>query len=398
MRVLFVNDTSRNGGPGRSLHTILKHLPRARVHRTVLLPREGVISELYRSEGVAEEILTMPELVENPIEPWSRPMVREDFDAPLPLRVARLLGNLGRGARGIVKLARLARGYDLLYCNGTNANFFGGIAAVLSGTPALWHVRYTHLPPALVPLHDALALSAHVGAVVCVSSASAALFPAVAKVRVVHNAVDLDALDATPTLRTELGFDAAHVVFGSHGRVLPRKGYLEMIEAAQLARARMPSELAERCRFVVIGDTPEDLRPDHLAECRARVHALGLEKYVYFLGFRADVGPYVADYDVGVVPSVYPDPLPRAVIECMAQRKPVIGFDVGGIGEMIEDGVTGRLVPAADVAALADAFVQYASNPELRHTQGRAARAHIEQHFDARAHAAQILDIMEQAR
>lgn len=406
MRVLFVNDTSRNGGPGRSLYTILKFLPKERVHRTVLLPREGVISELYREHGVADEILTLPDLVENPVEPWSRAMVRDDYDAPAPLRLVRLLGNLGRATRGVLALAKLARtgNYDLIYCNGTNANFFGGIAAALSGVPALWHVRYTHIPPALRPVHDALAESADVGAIVCVSEAAAALFPGAGpKVRVVHNALDVDEFGrgVEPRLRQELGLGEGAVVFGSQGRVLPRKGYLEMIEAARLALDGMHGEARKRCHFVVLGDTPEDLRPDHLAECRARVEALGLQENVHFLGFRSDVRAYVADYDVGVVPSVYPDPLPRAVIECMAFGMPVLAFDVGGVGEMIRsaDAPVGRLFSGdpPDVAGLARAFGEYAADAELRRREGGAARTHIEARYDARAHAAHIMAIIDQA-
>ncbi|MDH8190382.1 glycosyltransferase, partial [Klebsiella pneumoniae] len=74
------------------------------------------------------------------------------------------------------------------------------------------------------------------------------------------------------------------------------------------------------------GDTPEDMRPDHLEECRALVGELGLTEWVIFAGFRPDVRAYIADFDVAVVPSVYEDPLPRAVMEAMAMSKPVIAF------------------------------------------------------------------------
>ena len=54
-RVLFINDTARNGGPGRSLLTILTHLPPGAVHRMVLLPREDEIARLYRRARCADE-------------------------------------------------------------------------------------------------------------------------------------------------------------------------------------------------------------------------------------------------------------------------------------------------------------------------------------------------------
>src|SRR5689334_17048224 len=129
LRVLFLNDTARNGGPGRSLHSILKFLDPRVIHRTVVLPRPGPISEMLERARAADEIIIEPNLVENPVEPWKRPIVRRDFDAPCSVRAVRLLGNVARAARGLKRLRELARrgGYDLLYCNGTSADFAGGV-------------------------------------------------------------------------------------------------------------------------------------------------------------------------------------------------------------------------------------------------------------------------------
>jgi glycosyltransferase involved in cell wall biosynthesis len=407
VRVLFINDTARNGGPGRSLHSILQFLDPAAVHRAVVLPRAGPIADLLTRDRVTEELLFEPDLVENPIEPWDRALERTDFDAPAAVKAARLAGNVFKATRGLGRLASLVRhgGYQLLYCNGTNADFAGGALARLTGVPALWHVRYTSLPRAVAGLHRWLSASAGVRRIVCVSQASAALFPhCPGKVRVVHNAVDTGFFDparVTPTLRAELGIAADAVVFGSHGRVLRRKGYVEMVRAARLALDTLREAERGRIAFAVVGDTPEDFRPDHVEECRALAARLGLAGVFHMLGFRADVRPLVAGFDVAVVPSVYADPLPRSVIESLALAKPVIAFDVGGVAEMLA-GDVGELVPfqgaagagggASDAAVsrLARAIVRYARDPELRARQGAAARARAVTDFDARAHARRI--------
>lgn len=404
VRVLFINDTARNGGPGRSLHSILRFLDPTRVHRTVVLPRDGAIGELYARDGVADELLFEPDLVENPIEPWSRAMERRDFDAPAALKAARLAGNVVKATRGMARLAGRVRrgGYDLIYCNGTNADFAGGALARLTGVPALWHVRYTSLPGAVAGLHRRLSASDGVRRIVCVSNAAAALFPhCTEKVRVIHNALDVGDFNparVTPSLRRELGLGPDVVVFGSHGRVLRRKGYVEMVRAARLALDAMTPAERARAAFVVVGDTPEDFVADHVAECRALAAELGMASTFHLLGFRSDVRPLVADFDVAVVPSVYADPLPRSVIESMALGKPVVAFEVGGVGEML-DGETGELVPFeagrqgandASVHALSGAMLRYARDPALRARQGRAARARVVRDFDARAHARRI--------
>jgi len=402
VRVLFVNDTSRNGGPGRSLHSILKFLDPAVVYRAVVLPRDGAIAKLLSRDGVVDQLEFVPDLVENPVEPWGRPMERADFDAPLPLKAARLAGNAFKAARAMRRLSRLVRHgrFDLVYCNGSSADFAGGALAALTNVPALWHVRYTSVPPVAARLHRRLSAGRGVRRIVCVSRSAASLFShCPQKVTVVHNALDVGNFDLARircALRAELGLSDGVVVFGSHGRVLRRKGYIEMVRAARLALDRLSPAERARAAFVVIGDTPADFRPDHVEECRALAAELGIGSQFHLLGFRDDVRPLVADFDVAVVPSVYADPLPRAVIESMALGKPVLAFDVGGVAEMLDDGVTGTLVPfdpgapALGINGLAESMVRYARDPELRSRQGRAGRARVERDFDARVHARRI--------
>jgi glycosyltransferase involved in cell wall biosynthesis len=410
VRVLFVNDTARNGGPGRSLHSILKFLDPEVVRRVVVLPRPGAIADLLAGDAVADEVRFEPNLVENPIEPWGRAMERRDFDAPNGVKAARLAGNVVKATRAVARLASTLRRerFDLVYCNGTNADFLGGVLSAWTGVPALWHVRYTSLPAPVRGIHRRLSAAPGVRRIVCVSHAAAALFPhCPAKVRVIHNALDVGAFDPAslrPTLRADLALPPGAVVFGSHGRVLRRKGYIEMVRAARIALDRLSEAEREGVFFVVVGDTPEDFRPDHVAECRALAGELGLTSRFRMLGFQADVRPLVSDFDVAVVPSVYADPLPRAVIESMALGKPVVAFDVGGVVEMIDHGETGELVrfeadggasegaSTGAVERLADAFVRYVRDGAMRLRQGAAARQRIVRDFDGRAHGRRIQD------
>jgi glycosyltransferase involved in cell wall biosynthesis len=404
VRVLFINDTARNGGPGRSLHSILKFLDPAAVHRCVVLPRQGPIADLLARDRAADEVCFEPNLVENPIEPWARPMTRADFDAAAALKALRFVGNLAKATRAMARLSSLVRKgrFDLIYCNGTNADFAGATLATATRVPALWHVRYTSVPGVVAGLHRQLAGRSRVRRIVCVSHAAAGLFAHCReKVTVIHNAIDVEDFDPARvdgTLRAELGISADTVVFGSHGRVLRRKGYIEMVRAARVALDAMSPDEQTGVAFVVVGDTPEDFRPDHVAECRRLIAELGLAGRFWMLGFRSDVRPLLTDFDVAVVPSVYADPLPRSVIESMAMGKPVVAFAVGGVVEMLNE-ESGQVVPfeanregasAATVAHLANAFIRYARDPALRVRQGRAARARVLRDFDARAHARRI--------
>src|SRR6201999_3741765 len=127
-----------------SLYSILKFLDRS-IERTVVLPREGVICDMLRRAEAADRLVFEPNLVENPYEPWSRAIARADFDAPAWLKAVRASGNVARVSYGFSRLASLVKtgGFDLVYCNGTTANFIGGLLSAYTQTPSLWHVRYT---------------------------------------------------------------------------------------------------------------------------------------------------------------------------------------------------------------------------------------------------------------
>lgn len=402
VRALFLNDTSRNGGPGRTLFYILKFLDTDLIHRTVVVPREGVVTDLLTKGGVVDDLHLLPNLVENVVEPWDRAMDRKDFEAKLPVRAVRAVGNVGRGTSAIFELIALVKRkkIEVVFCNGTTANFAGGAIARMTNVPVVWHAFYPEVAKPIEALHARLAASKNVRAILCVSKPIAKQFAHVDhKVKVVHDAIDTDEFApnaAGKILRKDLGYDDDAIVFGSHGRILPRKGYLEMVRAARIAVDKLPADVKTRTRFVVLGDTPSDMRPDHLEECRAEVKKLGLEDSFAFVGYRPDVKAYVNDFDVAVVPSIYEDPLPRAVIETMSFGKPVIAFDVGGIPEMIDDGVNGALVRGhpPDIHGLAEAFLRYATDPELRRTHGEASRRRAVDHFDSRAHAKRMQDAL----
>jgi glycosyltransferase involved in cell wall biosynthesis len=404
VHALFINDTSRNGGPGRTLFSILRHLDGRAIERSVVLPRAGVVSELLSSEVCLEQLLFEPGILENPFEPWHRPMERGDFQAHSMLRSLRLLGNTGRAARGLYRLARFIkrRKVDVIFCNGTSACFVGAALGLATRTPVLWHVFYSSVADAIRPLHRRLAASNAVTQMVCVSACTATQFEHCPdKVIVQHDAID--PTEYSPTcaepsdIRKKLGLPANAVLFASQGRIVPKKGYLELIFAMAEARALLkPSEQAE-LHLLIIGDTPEDTPQNHLLECKAHATRLGLERNVHFLGFRNDVPALLLASDVVVIPSVYEDPLPRAVMEAMALGKPVLAHAVGGIPEMVVHERTGLLAPkhaGGSRSPLCEGILRYFRDPEARLKHGTAGRARILDAFHATSHGARIQEII----
>jgi hypothetical protein len=127
---------------------VLKFLDPQRIHRTVLIPREGVVSDRLESAN-AENLFFEPDLIENIYEPVSRPMERTDFDAPILLKASRAVANVVRATGAMLRLIKRVRTekFDLVFCNGTTANFAGGAIAAITGVPVIWHVLYPSVAP-----------------------------------------------------------------------------------------------------------------------------------------------------------------------------------------------------------------------------------------------------------
>jgi len=105
-------------------------------------------------------------------------------------------------------------------------------------------------------------------------------------------------------------------------------------------------------------------------------------------GARADVAQLLPRFTLFVLPSIA-EGTPVTLLEAMACGLPAVASRVGGIPEVVDDGVTGTLTPAADNIALADALEAYVTRPELLAAHGRAGRAKAEQHYSIETMVAQ---------
>lgn len=155
------------------------------------------------------------------------------------------------------------------------------------------------------------------------------------------------------------------------GRLNRWKGYELFIEAVGLVAARHPA-----ASFLLIGDAPagEEWRVGDAAE---RIAAQGLGSRLTPLGFVADPPTIMETVDIVCVPSTQPDPFPTVILESMRAGCAVIASDHGGAREMIDDGVTGLLVPPGDAQALAAALDRLLGDAELAAALGARAREHV---------------------
>jgi glycosyltransferase involved in cell wall biosynthesis len=152
------------------------------------------------------------------------------------------------------------------------------------------------------------------------------------------------------------------------GRLHPQKNLDVLLDAWP--------EVARRTRasLVLVGDGPERER------LRGKAEALGIGGRVRFVGAMADAAEHLRAADAFVLPSVA-EGMSNSLLEAMATGLPCLASAIGGNTDLIDDGRTGRLIPADDAASWSDGLVEVLSDPDLSRRLGDAARARVEAEY-----------------
>ncbi|MHA7132740.1 glycogen synthase [Oerskovia turbata] len=316
-------------------------------------------------------------------------------------------------------------GADLVHSHTWYANLGGHLASLLHGIP---HVLSAHSLEPLRPwkaeqLGGGYALSSWAertayeaaAGIIAVSAGMRAdilrSYPGVdpAKVHVVHNGIDLDGwrrpvsdaqTAAADRVVRDLGIDPERPAVVFVGRITRQKGLPYLLAAAEA----LPPEV----QLILCAGAPDT--PEIAAEVSDAVARLAEQRtgvvWIEQMLPREELVAVLAASTVFVCPSVY-EPLGIVNLEAMAVGLPVVGSATGGIPEVIDDGVTGSLVPIEQVddgtgtpvdpekfvADLAAALVAVVSDPERAQEMGRAARARVEDHFAWDAIADRTLEV-----
>jgi len=422
--ILMIVASEDDGGMARVAFLLARHLPAFDVEVRVAVHREAPLTEWLGAAGIQFDVV--PELVETPTRP--RPDGRTRVGA-----VAANLRGLPAAARRIREIAR-RHGSRILYSHNTWSHYVAAIAAAMlrpacpersrregrnlrrrfqalawddpalgtkhealsTRVQAVWHIHNDHSRWLTRMVDRAAMRLGRVAAVAAVSRSIGRPFEGLrAPLTVVTNGIDREACDAAarmPLLRERLALDTGAVVVVYAGRLVAHKGIHVLMGAA---RAALP--LVPNLHVVVLGGTPRHADHDVVATLRAKADSWGLAGRLHFPGHVVEVERHVADADVAVVPSTCADGCPLAAIEALCLGVPVIGSAIGGLPEIVRDGIDGVLVPPGDVAALAQAMVSLARQPDRRRHMARAARDGARDRFDSAQMARRVAAVLHSA-
>jgi glycosyltransferase involved in cell wall biosynthesis len=200
------------------------------------------------------------------------------------------------------------------------------------------------------------------------------------KIAVIHNGIVAENYrpeDHAPGfIRQQSGVPAGAPLIGYVGRLSPEKGQADLLTAAAQLLPKHPDVW-----IALVGDGPDRDR----LQCQAA--SLGIAHRVVFTGHLPDVRPVFRDLNMLALTS-YTEGFPNVVLEALCMETPVVANDVGGVREIIEDGVTGTLLPPGSPERIAQALARYLEAPEWARSLALQGKRVVHERFTFRARVA----------
>jgi len=288
----------------------------------------------------------------------------------------------------VLRLAALIRreGVGIVHTHSSIDGWVGGMAARLARVPVV-RTRHVSIPirrglnPVYRWLADRVITSGEAIRAVVIAAGVAP-----ERVVAIPAGVRLEDFEGFPggeEAARSLGL--SRPVIGSVAMFRGSKGHHVLLEAFGLVHARHPT-----ARLLLVGDGGRRAWVESLARER------GLGDSVRFTGFRLDVPALLSAMDCFVLASTRTEGVPQSLLQAFAAGVPVVGSAVGGVPELIQDGVTGLLAPPGDAPALARAVEAVLADPGAAAARARAARALVGERFSRDTSVSRLLGLYQE--
>jgi len=354
-RILYLHAGAEMYGADKVLLELIKGLDSKEFEAHVILPNDGVLVEALRQVGAQVSVLDYPILR------------RKYFN---PKGIADYIRSYNFYAKQIALYAR-EHSIDMVHNN---------TAAVLEGIylkrklklPLIWHVHEIIVKPKAISDFINMLMGRYADKIVTVSQAVAnhikqSPFIKDSQVEVIYNGVDNAVyypMDAS-SIREKFDIAQDALVIGMIGRVNAIKGQNDFIEAVEPLLEKNEQAVA----FLAGGVFPgEEWR---LEELDKRIASSSVVSQIHRIDYYDKTSELYNMFDIFVLPSIKPDSLPTVVLEAMACSKPVVGYNNGGIAEMVVDDKSGCLVKPNRPQELSKAISLLLDSSEKREKFGR---------------------------
>lgn len=384
MRIIYLNHSGKVSGAEISLLTFFKGLrERKEIEPILACPAEGALKERAQSMGLSVVNI-------------------KSFEAGFTKNPLSFLGYGVRLLRIARKFSSIAKKFktDLIDANSVRAGLVASVSTLFHKIPILVHVRDC-VPKNKIGILTRRIIARRASKIVANSSYVAQSFALdgfmFRKIDVVYNPLDLSIFDPQKVdsnqFKKMFKVNGSYPLLGVVGQISPWKGLVDVIRAMPEVLSSFPE-----ARLLVVGEPKFDTtsaRYDNVGyfkELKSLVEKLNLKKEVIFTGERSDIPEVMKAIDLLILAS-WEEPFGRSLIEAMAMEKPVISTNVGGPTEIIENGVTGVLVPPKNPKMIAQAVIELVSKKKKSKEMGRRGRKEVEQRFNTDTYIAKMLNI-----
>ena len=370
IKILYISSSGSMGGAETSLYNLVKRLNKDQYVPFVICPRVGTLVENLQSQSISVNIIPLPS--------W---------------RKLKSIFSRSSSLKKLIKYAK-AHNIDIIHSNTIWVNNYAQKIGEELNIPVICHLRdiirkeqirkyKLHKVDMIIPISDAVRKPLDEFGIED------------NKIKRIYNGVDLTLFsDIKDVLKKEYHIDGYLV--GIVGQLNPRsqwKGQKEFILSASEVCKKM-----QNVYFAIVGgdDSPisDPKHGSYIHELKELARNLGIQDNVIFTGYRKDIPDIMASFDV-LVSASYAEPFGRVIIEAMAAGKPVIGTNAGGAPEIIQDGVTGIVIPPKDHRSLSNALICLLQREELRKNMGEAGRKRVSEYFSLEKNVEQIQNIYE---
>lgn len=294
-------------------------------------------------------------------------------------------------ARNLMSVIK-RKNIDVLHAHEFAMNVYGSMASAATGVPIVTTVHGKNYYGERLHRRLAYRLVSRHSKMVAVSNDIADFLEKTIGIRAkniitIHNGVRINGFrkdeSARNRIRESLGLRDDQPLLGAVGNLYPVKGHIYLIKATAVVKKTVPD-----VKTVIAG------RGKLLDRLKEEASGMGLEKNVEFLGFREDIPQLLQAMDIFILPSLS-EGTPLSILEAMASEKPVIATDVGGLGEIVENGETGFLVPREDPESLAEKILLVLQDRALAGKMAVEARKRVEKKYDLNSMAKKYIDIYD---
>ncbi|MFC1658433.1 glycosyltransferase family 4 protein, partial [Candidatus Omnitrophota bacterium] len=351
------------------LLNIIRNLNSTRYQAIAVLPQDGVFAEFLRAKGIEVRFIKLSRLKKkNPFSFISA--------------VFKLLS--------LIKKEKI----KIIHTSGLYPNQYCSVAAKIARIPCICHIHSTvyiekEIKNSLLRFSDTV-ITVSEGVKQSIKTAKIEE----SKVKVIYNGIDQNeykiSVEQTASIKREFNLDNNCKIVGQVGQIIKRKGIMYFIKMAELVMKEM-----QNVKFLLVGDDKNE--PGYMREMQGLVDNLKLSKHIIFTGFRKDIPQLISLMDIAVLSSLA-EGLGMVLIEAMFLNKPVIATDIPGVNEVIENNITGLLVPPRDYRAMAKGVLTLLSDKDYAARLVKSAKNKVLSEFTIERQIKEIADIYEDLR